>query len=64
MMQAQNAWRCLDGAECISSEDESWLDHRGYHLSDSDEDELQSVHAQYVQAVSAIKVRKRRSYRS
>ena len=57
MLQAQSAWKALDGADCISSEDESWLNHPGFHLSDSEEDEIQSVGVQYVRAVTAIKVR-------
>ena len=57
MMQTQHAWKALDGADCVSSEDESWLNHPGFHLSDSDEDELQSVGMQYVHAVMSIKVR-------
>lgn len=56
MMQAETAWRNVEGADCISSEDESWLNHPGFHLSDSEEDELQSVGVQYVHAVTAIKV--------
>ena len=56
MMQTESAWRTVDGADCISSEDESWLNHPGFHLSDSEEDELQSLGVQYVHAVSAIKV--------
>ena len=56
MMQLEGAWRTVEGADCISSEDESWLNHPGFHLSDSEEDELQTVGVQYVHAVSAIKV--------
>lgn len=59
MMQTQSAWKTVEGAECVSSEDESWLNHSGFHLSDSDEDELQSVGMQYVHAVTCIKVRHR-----
>lgn len=56
--QAQTAWRSLQGAQLISSEDESWLEQSGFHLpDDSEEDEVHNRTAQaYVRAVHALKV--------
>ncbi|KAL0050963.1 hypothetical protein WJX82_011122 [Trebouxia sp. C0006] len=57
MTQAQTAWRNLQGAQFVSSDDESWLEQSGFHLSgDSEEDEVHSRTAQaYVRAVHALK---------
>jgi hypothetical protein len=58
MTQAQTAWRNLQGAQLVSSDDESWLEQSGFHLSDdSEEDEVHSLTAHaYVRAVNALKV--------
>ena len=56
--QAQTPWRNLQGAQLVNSDDESWLEQSGFHLShDSEEDEVHSRTAQaYVRAVHALKV--------
>ncbi|DBB01591.1 TPA: hypothetical protein ACH3X1_000239 [Trebouxia sp. C0004] len=57
MTQAQTAWRNLQGSQLVSSDDESWLEQSGFHLSgDSEEDEVHSRTAQaYVRAVHSLK---------
>ena len=61
MLQMPSGWKGAEGAGYVSSEDESWLDHPGFHLSDSEGDEARSVGLQYVQAVVAVKVERRYS---
>ena len=51
------AWQLCPGSELVSSEDESWLNQSGFHLSDSSDDENSNVLSQaYVQAVLDLKV--------
>ena len=57
MTQMPAAWAELPGSELVSSEDESWLNQSGFHLSDSSDDENSNVLSQaYVQAVLDLKV--------
>ena len=59
MMQAQAGWQALPGADCVSSDDESWLNHTGFRFpNDNEKDEVDSATARaYVQAVNRLKVR-------
>ena len=52
------AWETVVGAQYVESEDESWLNHSGFHLSGgSEDDEVHSLTAEaYVHAVNALKV--------
>ena len=59
MIRAEPVWQAMDGASCISSEDESWLDQGQFQLSDDEHDEVHSLTAQaYVQAVAHLKVKR------
>lgn len=57
MTQAPAVWQELLGSELVSSEDESWLQQSGFHLSDSSDDENSNLLSQaYVNAVAQLKV--------
>lgn len=58
MSQVHAAWETLAGAQYVESEDESWLNHSGFHLSgDSEDDEVHNLTAEaYVHALNALKV--------
>lgn len=57
MTQVPAAWAELPGSELVSSEDESWLNQSGFHLSDSSDDENSNLLSQaYVKAVLDLKV--------
>ena len=61
MAKVRAAWAALPGSECVSSEDESWLNQSGYHLSDESEDETSTRLSQaYVQALATLKVEQSR----
>ena len=58
MAQVPAAWAAVPGGECVSSEDESWLNQSGYHLSDDSDDERSDLLSRaYVQALATFKAR-------